>query len=250
MASPIAPKVVERFSEQEWVPPWIRYQHITRYQWAATVTDAVRGKHVLDAACGSGYGTKILRDAGAARVVGFDLEAAAIEDATLKYGDGFSVGDVTNLPVATEAYDTYVSFETIEHIPEEQAYLREAVRVLRPGGMFFCSTPNRAVTNPGTQISQKPFNPHHIREYTIEEFRAVLAPYFEIIDMYSQAHYGRTYAAFLDTIGRAMPMLAVRTHQFRKLLGMPLCRMDQHYPQMFDEKTAPEYVIAVCRKRG
>ena len=49
---------------------------------------------------------------------------------------------------------------------DDAAYVAEARRVLRRGGAFLCSTPNRVLTNPGTT---KPFNPFHLREYTLPD---------------------------------------------------------------------------------
>src|SRR5208337_4385431 len=60
----------ERFYPDGFMPPWVRYQHLERYRWAAKF---VAGKRVLDVACGTGYGTALLANAGAAQVDGFDI---------------------------------------------------------------------------------------------------------------------------------------------------------------------------------
>ncbi|MGO9598768.1 MAG: hypothetical protein ACLP7Q_12335 [Isosphaeraceae bacterium] len=57
----------EHFCEENFVPPWVRYQHIERYRWAA---EFVVGKRVLDVGCGSGYGSAMLASAGATHVKG------------------------------------------------------------------------------------------------------------------------------------------------------------------------------------
>src|SRR3954447_26103053 len=58
-----------------WIPPWLRYQHESRYAWAA---ERCRGLAVLDCACANGYGSRMLIDAGAARVCGVDVELEAV----------------------------------------------------------------------------------------------------------------------------------------------------------------------------
>ena len=60
-------RIVERLSSNDWVPPWIRHQHLARYHWASGF---VKGCLVLDAACGSGYGTSMLSRSGARHVDG------------------------------------------------------------------------------------------------------------------------------------------------------------------------------------
>ena len=58
------------------------YEHINRYQFAGGF---VKKKKVLDLACGSGYGSKMLSSAGANNVVGLDISKTAIEYAENKY---------------------------------------------------------------------------------------------------------------------------------------------------------------------
>ena len=241
------PSTVERLSEQQWVPPWIRHQHLTRYQWACEFT---LNRSVIDAACGTGYGAAILVERGGAReVLGFDCSAEAIAEAkhvcrldAVK----FEVADVLRLPVADQACDVYASFETIEHIENDRAYVQEVVRVLKPGGRFLCSTPNRLLTNPGITLDGKPFNRFHVREYTAAELKTFLAPYFSTIDLFGQSPYRKRYAGLLNRVGKRLPMLAVRLHQLRKLLGMPLERASWHYPFPLPAAREPEVLIAVC----
>ena len=101
----------------------------------------------------------------------------------------FLVGDATALPFPDASFETVVSFETLEHVPDAAGLLREVRRVLIPGGTFVVSTPRVAKTNP------KPANPHHVIEYGVDDFRALLSRHFTAIDLYGQvrvqsnAHY-------------------------------------------------------------
>ena len=164
----------ERFGEGGLTPPWSRYQHVERHRWAARFAT---GGSVLGAACRTGYGADILARAGATRVVGLDVSAEAVAVARTRVRAGtanFTTGDVCALPFPDRSFDLYASFDTVEHVADADRFAAEARRVLKPGGTFLCSTPNRVVTNPATGPCDKPFNPFHVREYTAEELTDLL----------------------------------------------------------------------------
>ena len=240
--------VKERFAVGDWMPPWLRYQHEERYRWAVQYA---QGAAVLDAACGIGYGSRMLLDGGAARVIGVDLAFDALQQSG-RASNGmrmFLCGSATALPFPPASFDVFVSLETIEHIDDDNAYVEEAARILKPGGTLICSTPNRRLLDPGRTIRDQPFNPFHVREYTEDELRSVLGRRFGEITFFGQTGYRRDYVDVLDSIGRRVPMLAVRVHQLRKLIGMPLERRARHEPVRLPiERREPEVLIAVCKR--
>lgn len=111
----------------------------------------VSGKKVLDIACGGGYGSYYLYDKGARFVAGGDLWAEAIEYATRCYGTGNSIQffrlDACHLPFQNAAFDVVASFETIRYMQDPDQFVVECLRVLKPGGIFICSTPNQETTS-------------------------------------------------------------------------------------------------------
>jgi len=166
----------ERFVP-ETMPGLIRAEHEGRYRWAA---GAVRGKQVLDAGCGVGYGAAMLAEAGASRVVGLDIAAVAVQDAasrTSSVGE-FVVGDLERLPFAPCSFDVAVCFEVIEHVNRRELALDELRRILRPEGVLIVSSPNRDVYPPG--------NPHHVHEYTPSELHGALTKRFRHVTLYRQ----------------------------------------------------------------
>jgi 2-polyprenyl-3-methyl-5-hydroxy-6-metoxy-1,4-benzoquinol methylase len=68
----------ERFDPQAMHGRLIEAEHLARYWWAAALE---AGKRVLDAGCGTAYGSEILARAGASEVVGVDLDQAVVETA-------------------------------------------------------------------------------------------------------------------------------------------------------------------------
>ncbi len=238
--------VVERLSSSSWVPPWLEHQHLARYGWVAPLT---AGGRVIDCACGTGYGTKMLRDWGAREVIGFDLSPDAIREARQSQGgDGihFAVADASALPVESHGFDAFVSLETIEHVADDRAFLAEAKRVLRPGGTFVCSTPNRLLTNPGTSLRDRPFNRFHLREYTAAELEALMREQFPRVELFGQTPFGVRYQKALAGMARIHRMLAVRVHQVRKMCGIPWERRDKHCPRPITDGHLPEVLVVVC----
>jgi ubiquinone/menaquinone biosynthesis C-methylase UbiE len=167
--------------------PRIEQEHLKRYEFA---TGYVAGKDVLDIACGSGYGSAMLADSGAKSVTGVDLSPEAVESATANFGRGnvrFAVGDVQRLTDIPDAsFDLIASFETIEHVPDDRAYVDETARVLRPGGMLLVSTPDRRLGSIGPRLRKVPSNPFHVREYTRKELIDLLSRRFEIVEEFGQ----------------------------------------------------------------
>lgn len=159
--------------------------HIKRYEFALPY---VAGKQVLSVACGNGYGEAMFAKAGAAQVYGFDVSQEAIAFAQANYQAAnlkFAVGDATKLPLPDSAVDVVVSFETIEHIENDKAYLKEIRRILKPGGVALISTPNRAKSL-RNYFAKRPPNPYHVREYLKDELAALLETYFDSVTFYGQ----------------------------------------------------------------
>jgi len=238
---------VERVGCGGLVPRWLQHEHIERYRWAATMA---AGKRVLDAACGSGFGTVWLSRAGAASVVGVDLspETVAYANNAVKLpGVSFETGDACQLPFPAGTFDLYTSFETIEHVAEPDRLAAEARRVLAPGGIFLCTTPNRLVTNPGTSIHDQPYNRFHMREYTAEELTRELSAHFDSVTILGQTCYPDWYVKQLAALARRWGRTAVRVHQTRKVLTIPFDSANRHVPQPVPEGFESEVLVAVCK---
>lgn len=108
-------------------------------QSASALVQAVHAgpnNSALDICCGHGVVAKELSDTGAT-VEGLDFSSAMLELAKIKAPKAnFTQGDATNLPYADDSFDAATMGFGILHIPNSAQALKEAKRVLVPGGRF------------------------------------------------------------------------------------------------------------------
>jgi SAM-dependent methyltransferase len=157
------------FDEQQNYDAYLIAQHLVRYSAAMRF---VRGKRVLDVACGSGYGVKLLSDWGAKEVVGIDVSESAIASALSLFSGKnrqFLVGDAEELfSVLSKKnrFDVITCFETIEHL-ERPEKLLEAISVFASeNGIVFISCPNDAMFKEHGMQSE-----FHAAVYDFEKFK-------------------------------------------------------------------------------
>ena len=149
------------------------YEHWHRY---LIVRNYVVGERVLDVASGEGYGSHLLSKA-AASVVGADISADAVAHANGRYANKnlrYTAADCTHIPEPDASFDVIVSFETIEHMTEHEAFMREVDRLLAPDGMFIISSPNRPEYSDKTGYK----NEFHVKELDRAELKTLLDPHF------------------------------------------------------------------------
>jgi SAM-dependent methyltransferase len=185
-------------------------------------------------------------------VRGFDISSEAIELARTRHpAIKFQQADAVALPVPSQSADVFVSLETIEHLGEEdaaRAFVSEVARVLKPDGIFICSTPDRSVYNPGKPPNATPWNRFHVREYDRSEFAALLRRKFASVEMFGQNPRSTLFAKVLHTLGRSPGNLAVRCAQVLKLARMPFDSFAAHAVVPAEPATAYEYLVAVSSR--
>lgn len=126
----------------------------------------VQGR-VLEIGTGTGYGIDIIAPM-CSRFVTMD-KTRSEELGAMPANVEFKEGVVPPLPFADESFDCVVSFQVIEHIERDKEFVREVRRVLKKGGKFIVSTPNRPMS-----LTR---NPWHVREYNAKQFSALLSEF-------------------------------------------------------------------------
>lgn len=217
--------------------------HEKRYRFALQYCAA---KRVLDAACGVGYGSALLAER-AAEVVGVDLSEEAIAYARSRYAQPnveFRVEDLQALSLDDRSFDVVCSFETLEHLPDRDAFLGHVARVLRDEGVLVLSTPRVDET------TESPDNPHHFVEYSRRDFEELLRRSFERVELFGQ-HRAQTrrHRALqrLDVLGLRKRLDFLRPAS--RLLGtapMAEVSLDDVLIDRADIDRATE-LVAVCR---
>jgi 2-polyprenyl-3-methyl-5-hydroxy-6-metoxy-1,4-benzoquinol methylase len=149
--------------------------HLQRYQFAAAELAAGKELRVLDAACGVGYGSKQLAGTPAvSEVTAIDRSTEALALARGQFAAPnirYLEDDCHTLAAASASgpFDAVVSFETLEHLPNPEAFLQSCYRNLQSGGQLIISTPNKSVSSPDTLDWE-----YHEKEYTATEFLQLL----------------------------------------------------------------------------
>ncbi len=239
----------ERNSESEWLPPWTRLEHEARYEFAAQF---VAGKNVVDCACGAGIGSILFAASGASEVCAIDasLEAVAeAEKANTRSNLKITLADAIHTGLPDNYADVFISLETIEHLKQDEAFVEEIFRVLKPGGVLICSTPNRDITNPGTIISDAPWNPHHIREYNFEEFKALLESRLETVAIHGQNPISKRRVIFMQRLAEKIGKeWAIKINKFLKCRWFVFSAPKHHAVQPISDNYGYEFYILVSRK--
>jgi SAM-dependent methyltransferase len=149
-------------------PTWQR--HVAAYRLSAPFLPA--GK-VLDLGCGVGhsFGELAPRES-----VGVDIDP----DALAGQDRPTVVADMRKLPFDAAHFASLLSVHSLEHVPDPERVLAEAVRVVAPGGVAVFVTPNRLTFGRPDEI----IDPYHYVEWDAEQLRALCAPFFSAVEVH------------------------------------------------------------------
>ena len=182
-------------------------KHTLRYRLVREFINS--NDKVLDVACGCGYGSKILSYKRPQIVLGIDANPTAIKYAKKYFSDRrirYLRASVNSLETLTCKFSKIVSFETIEHLENDLAFMKFLVNLLEEDGLLFLSSPNK---------KRNPLGKHdyHVRHYSEEELIKLLRqvdPMLNTIVLYQndcqidKEEYNAQFLMFIVTKNRKL----------------------------------------------
>lgn len=162
-------QTAERVSAEDPSSNYVFQRSLLAYLKAAEIISG----QVLEVGCGMGYGVQHLSPK-ADKYLTIDKFPSELDFSKFPNVEFRQMTVPPFAGIEDNSFDFVVSFQVIEHIEDDNAFVKEIARVLKPGGKFIVTTPNIKMS-----ITR---NPWHVREYTILELKSLLSKYFSSVD--------------------------------------------------------------------
>lgn len=176
----------------------------TIFEWVQPTDDMI----ILDMPCGRGFYLNMFDYVSDCTIIGAELDWPVIKLAQLNVGDkGIPIhnANIYALPYADNTFDAVIYSEILEHVDNDVAALKEAYRVLKPGGVLAITVPNANYPfwwDPINKTLETLFNTHiqhgpfaglwanHVRLYTMSELvTSVQLAHFEVEETRAFTHH-------------------------------------------------------------
>ncbi len=157
----------ERVSHKDLSDNYVYQRSILAYVEAAKLVSG----NVLEIGTGMGYGIDTIapKCEKFTSIDKFEVDLSHAKDVKNFEFKQMAVPPLTGFE--DNSFDFVVTFQVIEHIKDDNLFVKEIHRVLKPGGKMIVTTPNIK-----TSITR---NPWHIREYTVPELKDLLLKCFK-----------------------------------------------------------------------
>ena len=159
------------------------FAHLSIYHFASRWCE---GKTVLDAGCGTGYGTNHLVKCGAKKVYGVDASSEAISHGRMNFsGENveFIVENLTTLSrFEDHSFDLIVASNSLEHVEGIDRFFHAAWRLLKKNGVLIVAVP--AALNERA-VAEELSNPFHLNIWSPRHWFSTLQLYFNSIRCFS-----------------------------------------------------------------
>lgn len=214
--------------------------HLQRYDY---FKDFYKDKIILDAACGSGYGSEIMIKNGAKKVIGIDVDKNIIEKNKKKYHYSnleFYELACENIRDLKVSFDLIVSFETIEHLKSPDEFIKQTYQVLNKDGLLIISSPN--VKRFSAYLPEQT-NEYHLHEFDFDELKQLLIKEnFKIIQSYHQSE-SLEFLRYLE--------LQHNLHQLKQMMYSSISfRIEKIIRKLFNKPLKPmSFFYPYCHKQ-
>lgn len=189
-------------------PTWQR--HVAAYALAESLLGPGR---VLDLGCGVGHSYHLLAPR---ETVGVDVD----RDALAGQDRETVVADMRALPFGDGSFDSVLSVQSLEHVPDPERAVAEVARVLAPAGVALFITPNRLTLGRPDEI----IDPYHHVEFDADQLREVCARHFEAVGMHGLFGSSRYMELFDEERAKLDRLLGLDPLRLRRLVPLALRR--------------------------
>ncbi len=223
--------------------PSTEKDHLCRYEFAKQYAN---NKRVLDIACGCGYGSYLLaKEGNANEVTGVDLNEDSVRYGSHRYKHPKVkqfVGDATEYTFGNK-FDLIVSFETIEHIPDYEKFLKNIEKALADDGILLISSPIV------TETTTKSINPYHVIEWSMNDFISLINKYFVVEDVYVQSiNLIQTQVKQLSIYKRILRKFGLLKSENKTTIPNNPVIFEKFENQFSADQVINGYQVAVCKK--
>ncbi|MFC1712119.1 class I SAM-dependent methyltransferase [Candidatus Poribacteria bacterium] len=197
-------------------PSSMVHEQLARLSFIESHID-MKDKDILDYGCGTGYNCYyICQRHTPARIVGLDIDEECIDYCKKVYSSEnaeYCVQDCLEHNQELGIFDIVISCEVIEHVADQQRFLDELTKYVRPNsGTVFISTPNKALFS--LSKSSSFINRTHVKELFFNEFEELLSSKFDSYRIFSQVHKGKWHEAYINYLCAANFAHALRYEFF------------------------------------
>jgi 2-polyprenyl-3-methyl-5-hydroxy-6-metoxy-1,4-benzoquinol methylase len=170
-----------------------------------------RGARILDFGCSWGYGSWQLRQRG------FSVKSYDVSRTRLRFGQERLGIDIVDDIQSLQNIDVFFTAHVLEHVPRVSAVWQQALRILKPGGLFVAFTPNgsdayRQISPRAYRLAWGKVHPNVLSDNFYERLFGPNVPYMLASFPYplpAVREWSRAQTSILDMSGWEMVAVAI-----------------------------------------